>query len=343
MIMQTKEHLLYFFLSKSLRLHYSDRKFFNNITTIIRDSKSITTGQAALFDLLIEKYESQLKGTLLTKDQLLTLPWKSIIVQTSASYTSARVVLVNGNIMIKVPMNNKFIKKFEQIKDITFKWNKQSKSYISPFSTFALKTAYSELSSYFPSVVYCNKLEEILAPVKALAKEELNWDPTLVKINNNYYVISVNETVGDLIKDLPLNDDPVTLYKLSQLGISIHPDIADTDIKKFASKFMAEVDADHFTELSLWLRQLGVEHVLLGKGLQSSFHNSRLLFKPMLQLFDEHDIKYTVVSNALFRTPPDIKKPILLQYHGNESRKFFGYGSLGKCVFIKNSRPIEIK
>jgi hypothetical protein len=57
--MQIKEHLLYFFLNKPLRLHYSDKKFFNNLSNIINDSNTITTGQSLLFDKLIEKYETQ--------------------------------------------------------------------------------------------------------------------------------------------------------------------------------------------------------------------------------------------------------------------------------------------
>jgi hypothetical protein len=161
--MQTKEHLLYFFLSKSIRLHYSDRKFFNNLTIIIKDTNTITTGQTLLFDKLIEKYLLQLKQTNLTIEELLALPWKAQVVETSKEYTSARVTLVNGILEIKVPMNNKFIRKFDDINDNPFIWEKNKKAYVAPFNTNSLKVAHSSLPKYFSQVVYCNQVKEIIS------------------------------------------------------------------------------------------------------------------------------------------------------------------------------------
>lgn len=339
--MQTKEHLLYYFLSKPLRLHYSDRKFFNKLTIIIKDTNTITTGQDKLFTRLIEKYESQLSKTNLTKDQLLALPWKASVVVTSNEYTSARVTLINNELVIRVPMNNKFIKKFDDgLKDNTFQWDKNKKAYISPMSTYALKIAYTILPKYFPEVRYCKQLTTLID--KTNQYSELIWEPTLVSINNSYYVVAINETLGTYINNIKLNNDPKTLFALSKLGIKISTDIISSDIQKFASEFITEIDVSQTIELVDWLKELEVVQVLLGKGVHNAFSKTKQLFLPMLTTLDNSGIKCIPVDSK-FEITKDIRTPVLLQYHGNENMKFCGSGSLAKCVFIKNSNPIEVQ
>jgi hypothetical protein len=338
--MQTKEHLLYFFLSKSIRLHYSDRKFFNKLTIIIKDTNTITTGQDKLFSRLIDKYESQLSKTNLTKDQLLALPWKASVVETSNEYTSARVTLINNDIVIRVPMNNKFITKFDDLKDNTFQWDKNKKAYISLMSTYALKIAYTILPKYFPEVRYCKQLTNLIN--KTVQYSELIWEPTLVLINNNYYVVAINEALGTYINNIELNNDPKTLFALSKLGIKISKDIISSDLQKFASEFVTEIDVSQTTELVDWLKELEVVQVLLGKGVHNAFSKIKQLFLPMLTTLDNNGITCIPVDSN-FEITKDIRTPVLLQYHGNENMKFCGNGSLAKCVFIKNSNPIEVQ
>ena len=339
--MQTKEHLLYFFLSKSIRLHYSDRKFFNNLTIIIKDTNTITTGQTLLFDKLIEKYLLQLKQTNLTIEELLALPWQAQVIETSKEHTSARVTLVNGILEIKVPMNNKFIRKFDDINDNPFIWEKNKKAYVAPFNTNSLKVAHSVLPKYFSQVVYCNQVKEIIDSVSFLSDPNLIWEPTLVNINNYYYVIAITEPLGNRISNIELNNNPDTLFKLSKLGIKAHNTIIDNDMKKFASEFMTDVDINQ-AEISLvkWLKELEVKQVLLGKGMNPSFNKD--LFLLLIENLQNSGIEWIRV-NSDFKITSTIKQPILLQYHGNENKRFCGTGSLAKCVFIRNSNPIEVK
>lgn len=338
--MQAKEHLLYYFLSKPLRLHYSDRKFFNKLTIIIKDTNTITTGQDKLFSRLIDKYESQLSKTNLTKDQLLALPWKASVVETSSEYTSARVTLINNELVIRVPMNNKFITKFDDLKDNTFQWDKNKKAYISLMSTYALKIAYTILPKYFPEIRYCKQLTNLIN--KTVQYSELIWEPTLVLINNSYYVVAINEALETYINNIELNNDPKTLFALSKLGIKISKNIISSDLQKFASEFVTEIDVSQTTELVDWLKELEVVQVLLGKGVHNAFSKIKQLFLPMLATLSNNGITCIPVDSN-FEITKDIRTPVLLQYHGNENMKFCGSGSLAKCVFIKNSNPIEVQ
>ena len=338
--MTTKEHLLYFFLSNPIRLHYSDRKFFNNLTMIIKDTKQITTGQDKLFNKLVEKYEVQLKKTNLTKDQMVALPWKANVIETSKEYTSARISLIGDELVARVPMNNKFINKFNDLKDNTFVWNKTKKAYFAPMSTHALKIAYTIFPKYFPEVKYCNKLTAIMDQVSNYS--DLIWIPTLVTINNHYYVIATNEVVGNLIASITLDSDPKTLFALSKLGVKIDSNIVGSCFEKFASEFMTEVDVSQISDLVFWLKELEVKQVLLGRGIHNAFNKTKHLFTPMLSTFSRNGIECIPVDSN-FEITDNIKLPVLLQYHGNENMKFCGAGALAKCVFIKNSTPIEVK
>lgn len=339
--MQIKEHLLYFFLNKPLRLHYSDKKFFNNLSNIINNDDTITTGQSLLFDKLIEKYETQLKQTNLSLNQMVSLPWQVEVIETSKEHTSARLTLVNGILEIKVPMNNKFIRKFDDIKDNPFIWEKNKKAYVAPFNTHSLKVAHSALPKYFSQVVYCNQIKEIIDSVSHLSDSSLIWEPTLVNINNYYYVVAINEPLSTHIKNIELNNNPDTLFKLSKLGIKVHDNIIDNDLQKFAAEFITDVDINQAdASLVKWLVDLEVKQVLLGKGMNPSFNKQ--LFLSLIENFQNSGIEWIRV-NSNFTITSTIKHPVLLQYHGNENMKFCGAGSVAKCVFIKNSNPIEVK
>jgi hypothetical protein len=63
---------------------------------------------------------------------------------------------------------------------------------------------------------------------------------------------------------------------------------------------------------------------------------------PLIKNLEKNNIEVIPVKSD-FAVDSTIKTPVLLQYHGDESRKFCGAGAVAKCVFIKNSNPIEVK
>ena len=93
--------------------------------------------------------------------------------------------------------------------------------------------------------------------------------------------------------------------------------------------------------LAEWFKELEITQVLLGKGIHNAFIKNKTLFNPMLAMLSNNGIRYIPVDSN-FEITNDIGAPALLQYHGNENMKFCGKGSLAKCVFIKNSNPIEV-
>lgn len=340
--MQTKEHLLFYILVKNLRLQYNDKKFFTSLSILVKNSR-ITTGQAALFDKLIHKYTNQLKNTNLSLGEMLALPWQIEVVTTSSDFTSARVSLKDGDIILRVPTNKQFINKLESIRNCDFVWNNTRREYHAPFSTGSLKLIYRLLPNYFKEIRYCNTLHQMIDSV-SLVGENLIWSPTLVKFNNAYFVIAANQVLGELIDNIELNAEPKTLYKLSQLGITIDKNITNNDpFLEFAAEFATDVEISDLGLLVGWIKQLDIPQVLLGKGVHSAFEKTRTFFKNFIKRLDEESIFYRTIHTGFRRDPKQKELPILIQYHSNEIAKFCSTSAIGKCIFVKNSTPIEVE
>jgi len=337
--MQTKEQLLYYFLVKRFPLHYSDRRFFGNITTKIKNTNQITTGQAALFDKLVGKYFNNLTSIGLSVEQLLELPWACAVIQTSKEYTTAKIDLQDNVLTIRCPMNPKFIKNFEVLRDNTFFWNSKTKQYTTKFNTKSLKLALQTLPKFFTEVSICDSIQELLKDT--FDKEKLVWDPTLCIIDNNYFVVASNDILNTQLNDISLSNDPNTLYHLSKLGITISDDIVKNDpYLKFASEFVTNVDVSDIEDFVRWLTNLNVDKVLMGRGVNTSYNRTNLIFTKLISLLKTANINYDFVkyTDQLARK----ETPILIQYHSDEKLKFFGDYAISKCVFIKNSFPVDL-
>ena len=286
--MDTKEHLLYFFLQGKISLSQYDQKFLSNLQMICHEKNRVTSNQAALFDKLISKYSKQLFKNNVDVEQVKLLSWKADLVPSTPA----------------------------------------------EFSTYALKIAYTLLPDYFPIVMYCDKLLSLLEQLSIYENVKV-WEPTLVRVNGNLIVAGVNNILGDMLANMELNHDARTFYELSQMGIKIDPSLIDSPKLKFASEFITEVNLDNFTNVAKWIVELNPSNVLFGRGLVNR------LDKELRSLLD-HEIncgKRDVV--------PRISRPsrqILLQYHSQpDTKRKYSSEAIGKCVIIRNMRPIEVR
>ena len=159
MKMINKEQLLYFFLQGKISLSQYDYKFMANLLSMIQNQHRVTSNQATLFDNLISKYKKQLTKNGFDKDTLKALPWKTTVVESTPEYTGASVSLDDDTISIRVPFNKQFISAFRNVKNNTFDWNKDSKTYTAKFNTNAFKIAYTILPEFFHSVRYDQELQ----------------------------------------------------------------------------------------------------------------------------------------------------------------------------------------
>ena len=334
MDMKNKEQLLYFFLQGKVSLSQYDYKFMANLQTMIQNQNRVTSNQADLFDKLISKYKKQLTKLGLVKEELKSLPWKTLVVESTSEYTGATVKCIDDRITIKVPFNKTFISEFRNIKNNTFEWDKELKQYSSTFGTTALKIAYTTLPKFFSSVRYSDELQEILDEVKQY--ENLVWNPTLINANGRLIIAASNSTLGDLVKDMPLAIDPKTFMALSLMQIEVDPSLYENDPKlEFAAKQVYETEIVDVEQVVAWMKNLGCDNVVIGRGLRTALNQDQLT-----RLIERYGMR--ALGPMTFGKLPEGVNMLMQHTSSIDFRNGFA-GQLSKTVVLKDSRPIEVQ
>jgi hypothetical protein len=332
--MNNKEQLLYFFLNGKVSLSQYDYKFMANLQTMIQNQNRVTSNQATLFDNLISKYKKQLTKNGFDKDILKSLPWKTEIVESTEEYTGAMVSLYGDDLVIKVPFNKPFISAFRQVKNNNFDWDKDSKVYRTSFNTVALKIATTELGKYFPTVRLDDNLSKLVNDISAYDAEVHN--PTLRVINGNPMLVAINRVLGELTQDMDLKIDSTTLYKLSMMGVNIDPSVYESDSRlEFASKRVCEVEIDQVETAISWMKSLGCQNVIVGRGLRTHLSQEALY-----ELIAKYGMQPLGPMN-FGKLPVGVN--MLLQHTSNIDVRSAFTGQISKTVVLKDSRPIEVK
>jgi hypothetical protein len=328
----SKDQLAHYMINGHLHLSKKDYGFFNNIKSIVHNNKPVTSNQNKLFDKLLTKYQRQLHKLNLSVEELISLPWKVEVLESKQEYLDAYISIENDTIIIRSPFNNKFIQIFRKIPLNEFVWDKVKRIYTAPLSTYQLRIAVDIVSKCYEDVVYCDNVKSILKQI-----EEYNnikyWQPTLVKINNNFYIVATNNSLNDSIKHIELNDDPKTFYLLSQYGVTIHEDLLSDEYSKFASEYFTEVDSKDLLDLCDWLNNLNVEYVFTSRDLVYSKELSNDLKVALLEKhiacrpakeFDTFTNGVLLKTNSSWTTISSIK-------------------NYSKIIHLTNSRPVKVK
>ncbi len=332
--MTNKEQLLYFFLQGKISLSQYDYKFMANLQTLIQNNSRVTSNQADLFDKLISKYKKQLVRQGLVKEELKELPWKTMIVESTTEYTGAVVLLRDDELNIRVPFNKSFISEFRNVRNNTFEWSKETKTYFSPFGTSALKVAYTTLPKFFSTVRYDDDLQTIIDELKRY--EGLIWNPTLTKYNGELLVTAINPILAELIKDTELNLEPQMIFNLTRMGITIDSDLyKDSEKLKFAANLVYEVELSDVENTIGWMKNIGCENVVIGRGLRNTISQEHLT-----SMITKYGMK-PLGPLSYGDLPEGVS--MLMQHTSNVDSRTPFTGQISKTVVLKNSRPIEVK
>lgn len=329
--MRTKDDLLSFLIKGYVHLSKKDYGFFSNLQYLIKDNQKITSNQAKLFDKLILKYQRQLKKNNLNVDILTKLSWVVPVVETSPEYLEAKISIIGDMIQIKSPFNSKFIQHFRKIYPNPFVWNKDNKAYEAEYSTFALKTAVSNVGKYYDNVKYCETTNQLLKDLQYYDTATY-WNPTLVKSGNNFYIAAVNESLLNSISNICLDDTPLTLFTLSKYGIDIDESIIQEDkFKKFASQYEVIVDLEDVSTLALWLKNLKVDQVYTARDV---IYNKTI----------SNEVKTALLNQNLnlksYITDIDAGVNVLIK---NTTYAYMEIKNIDKIIHLTNSRTINVK
>ena len=310
-----------------------------NLLTMVQNSDRITSNQAKLFDNLINKYKRQLTKNGLDEKELSDLSWSTRVVESSIEYTGALVSVIDDSLIIKVPFNKSFIKALAHTnKDdqLDFIWDSAEKIYRASFSTTTLKLAYTMLPKYFVHVKYCDTIQAILSELAQY--QNMIWNPTAKKVNGRLVIGACNEILGSLITDENLEITPVNLFNLTRMKIKIDPDVYFGDEKlKFAASDIYEIDGSQCKEIVRWMKEIGCDEVLLGRGMSGS--STWTGWKnDFVKAVVSEDIK--VHANGWVSSVKS-DKAVLVQ-HFSSTASHMQDRSTCKIIIVKDSSPVDI-
>lgn len=262
---QHKEKLNDYLISGYLHLSKKDYAFFNNLKYQIVKNNFITSNQNTLFNKLLLKYRRQLQKLGHDIEVLTILNWNCEVKLSKQEFLDAKVSILDNRIYFKAPFNSKFIKDFKKSDLNTFKWCTASKYYESPFSTVAYKLITTMANKHYENVKFCTESEKLNKIIDEYASVKY-WNPTLIKRNNNFYIVGINEVLYNATSHIPLSDLPNTLFELSQYGINIEDGIlAHSNLNKFAGTFNVTFDLINLKEFISFISTLKVKHVFTSK------------------------------------------------------------------------------
>lgn len=339
--MQNREQLTQYMLQGHVHLSKKDYGFFFNIKELVATTGKITTNQNKLFEKLLHKYNRQLFKQKLNLDDLLCLTWNASVVETSREYTKTYVKLEGNDLVLKCPFNNKFLNTFRKTPNNPFVWSKQSKHYSTTFSTYALKVLYRLLPTHFDDIEYDYRVQQLIDQIKPL--ENHIFEPTLVDVNGNLMVLSCNNTLGELLKDIELEKSGQCFFALSRLGIKIDDTLLTSEFLRFASSRSYVINSQDLHLLSPWLSDLNVRTVTLGN---STFRKNNAIssdYNFLKSMLEKENIDCRVLlPNKYVEGPDQIDKSsepsVLISWTSSM------YNSkVSKSIVIKNSNQITIR
>jgi hypothetical protein len=144
-------------------------------------------------------------------------------------------------------------------------------------------------------------------------------------------IVAISSVLADVIGDMELNLEPLTLYKLSQMGITVDPVLVNHDpFLRFAAERVTYVEAAETETLASMILGLGCDKVLWGRGLTHA-----TLGKEIRESLGKYGIG--ISGNNL--TPLRDEQYMCISIYDN-----FPLASCScKMIIIKDSRPIEVK
>lgn len=323
------EQLLYF-MKSHIHLSRYDEKFIDNIATLT----TVTTNQVVLFHRLVFKYRRQFAKHELFVEKLVDLPWNVTVVESSPQYTDGHVTVIEDIIYFKCPFNRNFIDEFRKVPLNSFVWSKEKRHYEAPYSTYNLKILLNTANKFFPVIHNCSITQSLVDEIKVF-EDARYWQPTLVKRNDNLYIVAINESLNDALGEILLSEDIDTFKKLSSHGVHIDPSFYNDDKKlKFICESVTEVEQSEMSTMVDWLKEMQCNMVYLSGG--GSINLSK---KKLIELLNEAKITY---RDTNITVPSHKECPVLIKFKRNFESNHDPM-KVSKVVQLVNSTPIEVK
>jgi hypothetical protein len=286
----SKELLLNYFLTHRFGISTKDLNFFYSIRNITRKTKKITSKQDRLFVHLVKKYCTlHLRNKVEDIDKLV---WKNnTVIESADSFLIPTIKIVDSKLYFYMPFNenwNRIFNKtvFRAINSITYQ--DATNRYVCELTTFNLKSLINFCKKLGRQFTCCDQIKKFLESVDHINKARYKY-PTLVKSNGNYYVYALTDHLHGAIKDIPLDSNPATLYKLYQYGITIDKSVvSDISLLNAINKY--KIKCNSVKQVMYYIELFDIKSVVYNLNLESP--RSKILEKCLkeknIKLFTEY-------------------------------------------------------
>lgn len=300
----TKEQLIHFLITH-ISLGTYDKKFISNV---YENNKPLTTNQNELLDKIVLRYSKQLSKKQLKAIELINLPWTKPLIISSPEFTEAHISLVDDVLYIRTPYKKDFILKLkESVYPIV--WDRNERLWYTDFCVEILEYVIQQTESHFSQINYCKKIQEIIYYLCEFQKYKC-WDPTLVYINNRYYLLASNEIIYNFVQEYLEEITPYSLTKLVRHGVKIDESIThnltddDTSLIKFSTEVHPILEADDIQLLVKHLNYIECDCVLIN----SSIYFSKLLSVESIRYFEDNGITVLPINKNLDYSTKEFKE-----------------------------------
>lgn len=218
----TKEQLIDY-LSKHISLGTYDRRFLDNLLYAhVATKKPVTSNQSDLLDTITRRYHRQLAKKELDSSELINLLWSTAPIASSPKFTQAHIAIEDENVVLRSPYKKDFVK---SLKDLSImNWDKDTKTWSTPANELSLKNIVNLTESHYPDVNYCPIVADIITTL-AEYEEVKYWNPTLVRINGNLFIVACNNHLMEALTDITIDLSLASLAKLVHMGVHISQEV----------------------------------------------------------------------------------------------------------------------
>jgi hypothetical protein len=328
------------FMLVNIRLSRYDLQFVNNLTTLIIRNNTITTNQDSLFRKIAFKYRKQFIQQKLNVDDVLLLPWKCNMIESSPQYTNASITVLKDKIVFRSPFSKGFLTALKKDPIHSMEWHKDKRQYEIEYGPSTLKSLVTVSADYFTTIDYCPITKEIIDSLSNYESVKY-WEPTLVYNNGYYYVAALNEVLYNNIKDIPLTNDLKMVADYAQYGIAIsdsvieHFSTIEDPLKvNLAVNFQSEFEIRDLDTAVKWLSELGCDGIT---------ESSRISSKQLFLLGEHSDNLLNKLNIGIIRDQSNLKsykKPVMIHYRN------YGFmdipTNLFKIIKCVNSEPVNL-
>ena len=328
------------FMLINIRLSRYDLQFVNNLTNFIGIKNTITTNQDSLFKKIALKYKRQFIQQKFDIDELLVLPWKCKVIESSPQYTNASITILKDKIIFRSPFNKGFLSALKKHPIYTMEWHKDKRQYEIVYGPTVLKSLLILSVYHFSAIDYCPITRKIIDSLSEYESVKY-WEPSLVYNNGNYYVAACNEILYENIKDIPITNDLRMVADYVQYGITISDSVIEHFIKfedpvkiNLAVNFQSDFEVKKLDIAIKWLHELGCDGIAESRKTSS---------KQLFFLNGNNELLLEQLPIDIIKDHTNLQvydKPVIIHYRN------YGYmdppQKLFKIIKCVNSEPINL-